>query len=139
MTKATNSRKWESGLEIGIDAGSEIPIYVQLKNNLRYLITSGTLKPGVQLPTVRALSVDLGINANTVARVYRELAAESVIDMRRGMGSFVPESIPALPRDRVDEFLERVSNLLELALNEGGDKRRIADFLREKADDLLRD
>lgn len=138
MTKALKSRKWESGLEIGIDANSEIPIYVQLKNNLRYLITSGALSPGRQLPTVRALSVDLGINANTVARVYRELAAEGVIEMRRGTGSYVPESAPAPSRDRIDDLLEQVSNLLGLALNEGGDKRRIADFLREKADDVLR-
>lgn len=138
MTKAPSRRKRESGLEIGIDAGSEIPIYVQLKNNLRYLIASEALAPGAQMPTVRALSVDLGINANTVARVYRELSTEGVIEMRRGMGSFVAETISEPPRDRVDDVLEQVTNLLEFALKEGGDKRRIADFLREKADDLLR-
>src|SRR4030065_2749212 len=76
--------KGEAGLDISLDYKSEIPIYVQLKNQLRYLIQSQQLEPERQLPTMRQLALDLGIDANTVARVYRELGEEGLIEGNRG-------------------------------------------------------
>ncbi len=78
-------------LGLSIDSKAEIPIYVQLKNQLRYLIQNRILKPGEQLPTVRELAVELSITANTVARVYTELAAEGIIELLQGKGTFVAE------------------------------------------------
>ncbi|OGK09049.1 MAG: hypothetical protein A2Y63_01740 [Candidatus Riflebacteria bacterium RBG_13_59_9] len=76
-------------MDISLDYKSEIPIYVQLKNQLRYLIQSQQLEPERQLPTMRQLALDLGIDANTVARVYRELEEEGLIERQQGRGTFV--------------------------------------------------
>jgi GntR family transcriptional regulator len=78
-------------LPISIDKHSGIPIYVQLGERIRLLIREGTLGPGDAMPTVRALAVQLGINANTVARVYRELQGAGVLRLERGIGTFVSE------------------------------------------------
>lgn len=69
-----------------IDSKSPIPIYVQLKEKLKYAIESGTINPGDQLPTVRQMAVDLKINLNTVRKVYHELEDEAEIP-RPGPGS----------------------------------------------------
>jgi GntR family transcriptional regulator len=74
---------------VSIDAHDRTPIYAQLDRGLRAAIASGRLQPGDQLPTVRQLAVDLSVNANTVARVYVELERASVIETRRGVGSFI--------------------------------------------------
>jgi len=68
---------------------SGIPIYIQLKEQIKYGIARGHLKPGTQLPTVRKLAIDLRINANTVSRVYSELENEGLLATRKGKGTFV--------------------------------------------------
>jgi GntR family transcriptional regulator len=75
--------------DITIDARDPTPIYAQLERALRAAIAIGKLAAGDQLPTVRQLSVDLRINANTVARVYASLERAGVIETKRGVGSFV--------------------------------------------------
>ena len=67
---------------------SEVPIYVQVKNQIRLAIDKGTLKAGTQLPTVRNLAVDLGINANTVSRIYADLEREGYLARKHGIGTF---------------------------------------------------
>lgn len=72
-----------------IDERSSMPIWLQLKNRLVYLITSGNLKPGDKLPTVRELAITLGINYNTVNKVYLNLLHDGYLMSRRGKGTFV--------------------------------------------------
>ena len=60
-------------MHMTIDEDSGIPIWLQLRNRLIYLITSGAFAPGDKLPTMRQLAVDLGINYNTVSRVYQDI------------------------------------------------------------------
>ncbi len=79
-------------LDVTIEKGSAVPIYAQLSEQIRLLIRRGALVPGDSMPTVRALAVGLGINANTVARVYRDLQRESLLRLERGVGTFVAES-----------------------------------------------
>lgn len=74
--------------KVSVDLASEVPIYVQVKNQLRLLIDSGTIDPGGQLPTVRELAVELNINANTVSRIYSDLAREGYTVQRKGVGTF---------------------------------------------------
>jgi len=74
---------------VSIDPRDRTPIYAQLERGLRAAIATGRLVPGDQLPTVRQLAVDLQVNADTVARVYSELERASVIETRRGIGSFI--------------------------------------------------
>jgi GntR family transcriptional regulator len=79
-------------LPITVDKHSGIPVYIQLGERIRLLIRQGWLHPGDALPTVRELAVELGVNANTVARVYRELQAAGVLVLERGVGTSVAET-----------------------------------------------
>src|SRR5437762_8842673 len=74
---------------VAIDSRDSTPIYAQLDRGLRAAIASGRLNPGDQLPTVRQLSVDLQVNANTVARVYASLERAGILETKRGVGSFI--------------------------------------------------
>jgi GntR family transcriptional regulator len=67
---------------------SGVPIYVQLKEQIRHAIETGALSPGDQLPGIRTLAETLVINPNTVIRVYRELEQEGALEIRRGLGAF---------------------------------------------------
>src|SRR6186713_2888545 len=68
---------------------SGVPIYLQLMEQVKHGIETGALRPGEQLPGIRPLAEELVINPNTVAKVYRELEHEGVIELRHGAGAFV--------------------------------------------------
>lgn len=71
---------------------SGVPIYLQLMEQVKYAIETGALRPGEQLPGIRPLAEELVINPNTVAKAYRELEHEGVIELRHGAGAFVAPS-----------------------------------------------
>lgn len=75
-----------------VDSRSPTPIYAQLDRAIRAAIATGALEPGMQLPTVRQLAVDLAVNANTVAKVYTQLERDGILETRRGVGTFVREA-----------------------------------------------
>src|SRR5437868_8365077 len=66
-----------------------VPIYLQLMEQVKHAIETGALHPGDQLPGMRPLAEELVINPNTVAKAYRELEHEGVIELRHGAGAFV--------------------------------------------------
>jgi GntR family transcriptional regulator len=66
-----------------------VPIYLQLMEQVKHAVETGALRPGEQLPGIRPLAEELVINPNTVARAYRELEHEGVIELRHGAGAFV--------------------------------------------------
>jgi GntR family transcriptional regulator len=68
---------------------SGVPIYLQLMEQVKHAVETGALRPGDQLPGIRPLAEELVINPNTVARAYRELEHEGVIELRHGAGAFV--------------------------------------------------
>ena len=68
-----------------------VPIYLQLMEQVKHAIETGALRPGDQLPGIRPLAEELVINPNTVAKAYRELQHEGVIELRHGAGAFVAE------------------------------------------------
>jgi DNA-binding transcriptional regulator YhcF (GntR family) len=78
-----------------------VPIYLQLMEQVKHAIETGALRPGDQLPGMRPLAEELVINPNTVAKAYRELEHEGVIELRHGAGAFVPAT-PA--RRRTDKL-----------------------------------
>jgi GntR family transcriptional regulator len=69
-----------------------VPIYLQLMEQVKHAIETGALRPGDQLPGIRPLAEELVINPNTVAKAYRELEHEEVIELRHGAGAFVAAS-----------------------------------------------
>lgn len=77
--------------EFAPDDSSDIPLWVQLKHRMVYLIESGFYSPGDRLPTVRGLASEISVNYNTVNKVYMSLAADGYIESVRGRGAFVME------------------------------------------------
>ncbi len=75
-----------------VDARSGIPLYAQLVEQVKRAVALELLSPGDQLPTVKALALDLTINPNTVARAYRDLERDGIIATSPGRGSFVAPS-----------------------------------------------
>jgi GntR family transcriptional regulator len=71
---------------------SGVPVYLQLMEQLRHAVETGALCEGDQLPTIRKVAGDLVVNPNTVARAYRELEHEGILELRHGTGAFVKES-----------------------------------------------
>ena len=74
---------------------SGVPIYLQLMEQVKHGIETGALRPGEQLPGIRPLAEELVINPNTVAKAYRELEHEGVIELRQGAGAFVSSNAGA--------------------------------------------
>jgi GntR family transcriptional regulator len=79
----------ETNFAIRLDLKSGIPVYRQIMDQVTAGIAAGSLRPGVQLPTVRQLAVDLSVNPNTVIRAYRELEIRGVLDTQQGSGTFI--------------------------------------------------
>jgi len=71
-----------------------VPIYLQLMEQVKHAVETGALRPGEQLPGIRPLAEELVINPNTVAKAYRELEHEGVIELRHGAGAFVSPNAP---------------------------------------------
>ncbi len=91
------------GAHIRLDFRSGIPIYVQIMEQIKRQVVGGTLKPGDQLPTVRALAQELRVNFNTVARSYRLLDEAGVISTQQGRGTYILE----MPPPEVSESIRR--------------------------------
>ncbi|MBZ5497382.1 MAG: GntR family transcriptional regulator [Acidobacteriia bacterium] len=101
-----------------INPSDPTPLYAQLERAIRLGIATGRLQPDTQLPTVRQLAVDLRINANTVAKVYRDLERAGLVETRRGVGTFIkappPAAMPVKERERLlrslaDRFMAEVA------------------------------
>jgi GntR family transcriptional regulator len=74
---------------------SGVPIYLQLMEQVKHAIETGALRPGEQLPGIRPLAEELVMNPNTVAKAYRELEHQGVIEIRHGAGAFVAAAAQA--------------------------------------------
>jgi DNA-binding transcriptional regulator YhcF (GntR family) len=86
-------------VDLNIDQNSALPPYEQLRRRIVELVQAGELAAGTKLPTVRALAEQLGLAANTVARSYRELEAEGIIETMGRNGSVVRSSGNAIHRE----------------------------------------
>lgn len=79
---------------IRLDFRSGTPIYTQIVEQVKQQVISGQLEPGDQLPTVRALALELRVNFNTVARAYRLLDEAGIISTQQGRGTYILEVPP---------------------------------------------
>lgn len=80
---------------------SGVPIYLQLMDQVRHAVETGALRPGEQLPGIRPLAEELVINPNTVAKAYRELEHEGLIELRQGAGAFVANHLASANAERL--------------------------------------
>lgn len=96
----------------------DIPIYLQVCNKIKKDIVNKVLSPGEKLPSTREISIELTINPNTAARVYKELEGDDLTFTLRGRGTFITEDIKRLEEVRtemaksaVDEFLQEMKEM----------------------------
>jgi GntR family transcriptional regulator len=103
-------------MNITIDLRSDIPIYLQIVEQIRLQVVNGGLNPGDQLPTVRALASDLRINFNTVSRSYRLLDEAGIISTQQGRGTYILEMPPPEIAERLRQ--ESLDNLASRYLDQ---------------------
>ena len=93
---------------IAIDPKSSVPLYAQVKEQMRLAVATGVLQAGDQLPTVRDLATQLRVNFNTVARAYRELRDEGMLNSKQGSGTFVTAEAKRIGRREARQVVERL-------------------------------
>lgn len=121
-------------MQIRISQEDGTPIYQQLVNQIKLLVSSGRLEEGEQLPAVRKLAEQLIVNPNTVARAYRELEALGTVVSKRGSGVFVSGAGSRLSRREKNRLLnERIDALLTEAVQLDFDLQNIADLVQQRS------
>jgi GntR family transcriptional regulator len=121
-------------MQVRIEPNGHLPVYVQLKEQLKFLILNGELEPGTKLPTIRQLAGYLGINRNTVQKAYQELEGEGLVECRRGRGCAVVEQIGTTTQPVVSpELLDVIDRAIEEARQLGVRPDDLATFLYARA------
>jgi GntR family transcriptional regulator len=120
-------------MQIYISPQDGVPIYLQIVNQVKYLVASGRLAPGEELPPIRVLAEQLVINPNTVARAYRELAGAGVVSKRRTAGTYVSDAgSPLARRERLKILTQRIDALLAEARQMGVDTDKVIALIRQR-------
>lgn len=120
-------------LKIDLDLDSGIPVYIQLGEQIRILIRNGSLKAGDLMPTTRSLAVQLGINVNTVARVYRELQSSGQLCLKRGVGTFVADGVESpMEKKQFDLLEKKVTQIIKISKDAGISPNELAQFITTK-------
>lgn len=117
-------------LQISIDAGSSTAPYEQLRAQISEQARSGRLPVGYKLPTVRGLAEELGLAANTVAKAYRVLEADGVIETRGRGGTFVAPAADAAARQAASAAAAYAAEARRLGLTRTDALAAVTDALR---------
>lgn len=104
---------------------SGVPIYVQIEEQIRHLIETGALAPGDQLPSVRGLAELLVMNPNTAIKVYRDLEAEGILEIRHGLGAFIAQRRRPAKREDMRGAQQLVHEAVETLRKQGLDEGQI--------------
>ncbi len=115
-----------------VDDNSDIPIWIQIRKRLVYLIRSGKLDENERLPSVRELSVQLGVNYNTINKVYQDLERDGFVFTRRGKGSYVAERTAYEALDIDDEVEALATDLVARAFEKGMEADDLVGLVQEK-------
>ena len=120
-------------MDITITLADGVPIYRQIVNQVKYLVASGLLRPGEELPPIRTLALQLTVTPNTVVKAYSELEAAGIVHTRRGSGTFVSEGRSHLAlRERRRLIEQRIDALLAEAHQLNFDTEDVLRMLRER-------
>ena len=120
-------------LPMDIENDSGIPVYIQLAEQIRILIRNGSLNAGDLMPTTRSLAVQLQINVNTVARVYRDLQSSGHLCLKRGIGTFVADGVDRPMEKKQFELLEKkVGEIIKISKSAGISPTELAQFVTTK-------
>lgn len=120
-------------MRLHISPNDGVPIYLQIVNQVKYLVASGQLAPADELPPIRTLAEQLLINPNTVARAYRELEQAGILVSRRGSGTRVSDAgSPLARRERLRIVTDRVDGLLTEAHHLGIGTDELIELIRKR-------
>ena len=120
-------------MQLHISPNDGLPIYLQIVNQVKYLVASGRLAAGAELPPIRTLAEQLVVNPNTVARAYRELEAAGVVTTRRGAGTHVSDAgSPLARRECLAVLTERIDALLAEARQMNVGTEDVLDLVRRR-------
>ncbi len=124
------------GTRIRIDPGSKIPPFEQLRAQLALMVSSGRLRPGERVPTVRGLATSLDLSNGTVARAYRELEHQGILIGRGRRGTFVADSPPDTysAQERRRLLIHGAAEFVALAHQLDIDDETALDAIRESLD-----
>jgi GntR family transcriptional regulator len=121
-------------MQLHLSPTNGVPIYLQIVNQVKYLVAAGRLVPGAELPPIRVLAEQLLINPNTVARAYRELEMAGVVLKRRTTGTYVSNAGSPLARsERVKILTDRIDALLAEARQLGFRTEDVLQMLERRA------
>lgn len=124
-------------MQLHVSLNDGVPIYQQVVNQIKYLVASGRLNEGDQLLPVRKLAEQLIINPNTVARAYRELEGEGIVESRRGSGVFVTAGGSPLAKREQNKILhERIDTLLAEAAHLKVDVDSVVKLVRQRSQQM---
>jgi len=98
--------------QITVDLRSRIPIYEQIINNIKELALVGLFKPDEQIPSIRQLTQQLGINPNTIQKAYAELERQGIIYTLAGRGAFISGETDKLVEQKRDEILGNIETAI---------------------------
>jgi len=93
-----------------LDPKNGTPFYRQIIDQIKFGIASGNLKVGEQLPTVRALAVELKVNLNTVTKAYKELEIQNILETQQGTGTFIGKTEIKIPVKEMNQKLQSICN-----------------------------
>ena len=113
---------------MAVDFASPLPVYEQIKKNIKQAIARNVIQESQALPSIRDLAQFLKINPNTVARAYRDLTQEKIINGRAGVGFWVEKS-EQMDLKKSDMLREEFMKFMEKAIEMGFSRRQIKDLL----------
>ena len=107
-------------IDFKLDPKSGVPFYRQIIDQIRFGIAAGYLKVGEQLPTVRALAVELKVNLNTVTKAYKELEIKNILETQQGTGTFIgSQKVELDPKEKKNKLKSICQEFLSIALSYG--------------------
>ena len=120
-------------MQLHITPKDGVPIYRQIVNQVKYLVGSGRLGPGEELPPIRVLAEQLVLNPNTVARAYAELEHAGIVTKRHGSGTYVSDNGSPLKRaERLKILAQRADALVAEARHLEVEISELLDVVRER-------
>ena len=131
----TQVETWTS--RIPVQPTDPRPIWSQIEEGLRRLLASSVLVPGDPVPSVRELATDLRINPATVSKAYQRLVGAGLLEVRRGVGTYVSAPLPAVRKSEQTRLIRQAAmNFASLAITHGAELETAVESLEQAWEDL---